>query len=294
MSAAFDIDRIHRLPCWRGAPVVSPLSGGMTNRNFQVQDAQGRHVVRLGEDVPHHGIDRAHELAVSRAAHAAGLSPEIEYAEPGAVVMQFIEGTTLTPHDVRQPDRLETIAALIRRCHWNIPSHLDPTEREFCPFNTVRRYSTILHAQSSPWCGELDELLDWNRRLEGQCPSRVLAFGHNDLLAGNLIDDGRRLWLIDWDYAAYSRPLFDLANLATNNELEPDAEAQLVSAYLSHPPDDETLAEYRALRVASLLRETLWSMVSELHPAVEFDYRAYTRSKLERLRKEWNRFAVGG
>ena len=76
MSVPADLARIAALPCWRGPPHAEPLSGGMTNRNYLVRDRAGRHVVRLGADVPHHMILRWHELAVARAAHAAGLSPE--------------------------------------------------------------------------------------------------------------------------------------------------------------------------------------------------------------------------
>jgi thiamine kinase-like enzyme len=116
------------------------------------------------------------------------------------------------------------------------------------------------------------------------------VFGHNDLLAGNLIDDGRRLWLIDWDYAGLNTPLFDLANLASNNAFTRDDEATLLHVYFDAAPDAATLRGYDAMRVASLLRETLWSMVSELHPAVDFDYAAYTRENLARLDEERARF----
>jgi hypothetical protein len=68
MSVPADLARIAALPCWLGPPHAKPLSGGMTNRNYLVRDRAGRHVVRLGADVPHHMILRWHELAVARAA----------------------------------------------------------------------------------------------------------------------------------------------------------------------------------------------------------------------------------
>ena len=46
-----------------------------------------------------------------------------------------------------------------------------------------------------------------------------------------------------------------------------------------------------AMRLASQLRETLWSMASELRPSVDFDYAAYTRENLARLEAEKARFA---
>lgn len=266
----------------------------MTNRNYLVRDAGGRHVVRLGDDVPHHGIFRWHELAASRAAHAAGLSPEIEYAEPGVLVMRFIEGRTLTPKDVRDSARVEAISAVLRKCHREVSQHLPGRTLKFCPFQTSRRYAAELRAAKSVWAGRLDELLALSARLERSIASSAVSFGHNDLLAGNLIDDGTRLWLIDWDYAAESSPLFDLANLATNNGIEGESEEALLEAYFEGTVEEAIVRDYRAMRVASLLRESLWSMVSELYPALDFDYARYTCETLARLEAEIARFNNGG
>ena len=68
----------------------------------------------------------------------------------------------------------------------------------------------------------------------------TLVFGHNDLLPANLIDDGSRLWLIDWDYAGFNSPLFDLANLASNNQLAEEQEAWLLEAYYRGSPRQAT------------------------------------------------------
>jgi hypothetical protein len=62
-----------------------------------------------------------------------------------------------------------------------------------------------------------------------------IAFGYNDLLAVNLIDDGARLWLVDWEYAGFNSPLFDLGGLASNNELPPDLEGRLLELYFDPP-----------------------------------------------------------
>jgi thiamine kinase-like enzyme len=279
-----DAARIAALPCWRGAPRIAPLAGGMTNRNYVVEDGAGRHVVRLGADMPHHMILRWHEAAAARAAHAAGLSPEIEHAEPGVLVMRHVDGRSLTPEDMRA--RLPAIAALLRRCHRELPRHLAGPALAFWPFQVVRSYIAALRAAASPWAARLDGFAALADRLEDGLAPMPFVFGHNDLLAANLIDDGRRLWLIDWDYAGFGSPLFDLANLASNNALSSGDEAALLEAYFGAPADAALRRDMAAMRIVSLLRETLWSMVSELHPAVAFDYAAYTRENLARLEAE--------
>lgn len=281
-----DAARIAALPCWRGAPRIAPLAGGMTNRNYVVEDGAGRHVVRLGADMPHHMILRWHEAAAARAAHAAGLSPEIEHAQPGILVMRHVDGRSLTPEDLRDRARLPAIAALLRRCHRELPRHLAGPALAFWPFQVVRSYIAALRAAASPWAARLDGFAALADRLEDGLAPMPFVFGHNDLLAANLIDDGRRLWLIDWDYAGFGSPLFDLANLASNNALSSGDEAALLEAYFGAPADAALRRDMAAMRIVSLLRETLWSMVSELHPAVAFDYAAYTRENLARLEAE--------
>jgi len=294
MSLEQDLSRIEQLACWRGRPQIFPLPGGMTNRNYRVRDDAGMHVARLGEDVPHHGIERWHEVALARAAQAAGLSPEVEHAEPGVLVMRFIEGRPLTAAEIRDPARLPAVAALIRRCHQEMGRHLDGPSLSFCPFQTVRRYAAALRSQGSPWSDRLDELLALNDRLQRSLAPAAPVIAHNDLLSGNLLDDGSRLWLIDWDYAARGDGLFDLANLATNNGFGPEGEVALLEAYYETRVGGSLLQQLRILRVASLLRETLWSMVSEMHPTVDFDYAGYTRTQLRRLEAEVARFNGGG
>ena len=93
-------DRAASLACWSGPVTPRPLSGGMTNANFVVEDRGARYVVRIGGDIPHHGILRRNELAASRAAAEIGVSPPVFHAEPGALVVGFIEGRTFTPEAI--------------------------------------------------------------------------------------------------------------------------------------------------------------------------------------------------
>jgi hypothetical protein len=88
--------------------------------------------------------------------------------------------------------------------------------------------------------------------------------------------------------------LFDLGGLASNNELAPDLEERLLELYFDAPPTDDLRRRYAAMRCASLLREAMWSMVSELHLSVEFDYVAYTVENLARFERAWEALQAGG
>ena len=280
-------ERAARLACWKGAVAPEPLGGGITNINFTVDDAGERYVVRIGEDIPAHGVYRVNELAAARAAHAAGISPEIVHAEPGALVMRWVDGQTLEPADVRDPARIGRVLDTVRRCHRDIPPHFRGSTPIFWVFQVVRDYARTLREDGSRMAGRLDDLLERAARLESVVGPVEIVFGHNDLLAANFIDDGDRIWLIDWEYAGFNSPLFDLGGLASNNEMDAEQERWLLDRYFGRAPGEDLLASYAAMKCASLLREAMWSMVSELHSEIEFDYVAYTGENLERFERAW-------
>ncbi|MEE9481170.1 MAG: phosphotransferase [Kiloniellales bacterium] len=280
------------LPCWSGPVEPEPLTGGITNINFVVRDGALRYFVRIGEDIPIHGVLRFNEVAAARAAERAGVSPALIYTEPGVIVTHFIEGRTLEAADLRATERLEPVVALIRRVHHEMPKYLRGPTLFFWVFHVIPDYAATLREDGSPRVALLNDLLTRAEKMEQAVGPIDVVFGHNDLLAANFIEDGNRLWLVDWDYAGFNSPLFDLANLASNNEYTPDMEAALLEAYFGAPPEDGLLRAFAAMKCASTLRETMWSMVSEIHSTLDFDYVAYTDENMARFERAYAQFAA--
>ena len=276
-------DRIRNLGIWSGAITIEPLSGGMTNRNYLVRDARKTVAVRFGEDIDFHMISRANELAASLAAHAAGISPEILHHAPGILVMDYIEARTFSPADIDNPAMIQRIIPLLRTCHLEIPKHFRGPAMIFWVFQVIRDYANTLRDGDSDYLGDLKGLLQRAEALEDAAGPFSIVFGHNDLLAANILDDGKRLWLIDWDYAGFNSPLFDLGGLASNNSLSAEREIVLLEAYFEQPMNDNLWRRYQAMKCASLLRETMWSMVSEIRSTIRFDYRTYTAENRARF-----------
>ncbi len=293
MTAVADpIARVAGLGCWSGPVAPEPLAGGITNKNYVVRDRGERFVVRIGDDIPVHQVMRFNELAASRAAAALGLSPAVVHHAPGAIVFRFVDGKTLGAEDVRARPMLERVLPLIRRCHREMPRQLRGPALIFWVFHILRDYAATLRDGRSRWTGELPRLLEAAEALEAAVGPIEVVYGHNDLLPANLIDDGRRLWLIDWDYAGFNSPLFDLGNLCSNNEVAPQDEAWLLEAYFERPLDGGLKRRYHAMKCASLLREAMWGMVSELHSSLDFDYVAYAGdylARFERTYAQWRR-----
>ncbi len=277
-------DKVRGLSCWQGRVKIEPLGGGITNRNFVVRDGTRRAVVRIGDDIPVHQIMRFNELAASRAAFAAGVSPAVLHHEPGALVIDFVEGRTLAAEDLQQRPMLEQALALVARAHREIPRHLRGPALVFWVFHVVRDYAGTLRDGQSRHLPLIPGLLDDAARLEAAIGPIDLVFGHNDLLPANFLHDGQRLWLIDWDYAGFNSPLFDLGGLAANNGLSPQDEDWMLETYFHRAPDARLRRAYAAMKAGAALRETMWSMVSEIHSELDFDFAAYTATNLQTYR----------
>lgn len=278
------------LPCWKGEVRFESLDGGITNINYLATDNESRYVVRIGNDIPEHQVKRFNELAASRAAFAAGISPEVVYHEPGVLVLNYIQSTTLTAEMAKEQSMLERILPLIKTCHRELPKHLRGAALMFWVFHVVRDYAATLKEGQSQYGTLLPDLLDSAQILEQASNPTSIVFGHNDLLPANILDDGARLWLIDWDYAGFNSPLFDLGGLASNNGLSEQQETWLLEHYFENPVTDLLLHQYQAMKCASLLRETMWSMVSEIHSQIDFDFVAYSHENLEAFHSAFQLF----
>jgi thiamine kinase-like enzyme len=274
--------RIAALPIWEGAIEVEPLLGGISNESWLVTDGHGRHVVRFGKDYPFHHVLREREVMTARAAEEAGFAPALEYSAPGVMVSRYLGARTYDAADVRT--NIPRIARLIRAFHDTMPRHVSGPGFMFWPFHVVRDYARTLREGKSRMEPHLPGYLELAYELEAAQVPLPIVFGHNDLLPANLLDDGERLWLIDFEYAGFSTAMFDLAGLSSNAGFSAEESEALLGIYFSRPPDEATRRSLAAMQCASLLREAMWSMVSEIHlDAPGTDYFAYTQDNLDRL-----------
>jgi thiamine kinase-like enzyme len=255
---------------WPGQHVsIEPLGGGITNRNFRVEAAGQEFVLRIGgKDTELLGIDRAAEHAASCVAAELGLGPEVvAFVEPeGYLVTRFVDG------EVGKVD-LDRVGAALRRLHDGpaLPARFDS-------FRVVEAYRATAHERGiavPPAYARAKEIAD---QIERRRAGRTFRPCHNDLLSANFIDDGTRLWLVDWEYAGMGDPFFDLGNFAVNNELDEENENELLAAYGSD--DGEALV---LMRFMSDFREAMWGIVQLAISELDFDFAAYAEEHFERL-----------
>jgi len=255
---------------WPGRQAtIEPLGGGITNRNFKVEIGGEAFVLRVGgQDTELLGIDRSAEYAASRVAAELGVGPEVvAFLEPeGYLVTRYVDG------EVGHVD-VDRVGATLQRLHDGpvLPAR-------FQSFRVVETYYATARERgvAVPSAYErAKEIADQIERCRSTAPLRPC---HNDLLNANFIDDGVRLWLVDWEYAGMGDPFFDLGNFAVNHELTEDAERALLSAYGSDDFDALVL-----MRFMSDFREAMWGIVQLAISELDFDFADYAREHFERL-----------
>lgn len=259
-----------------------PLLGGLTNLSFLVEDAGEKYVVRCGDDIPVHHVFRDRERAASIAAHVAGLSPEVVHTEAGMLVMRHVDGRTFAEADLRA--NIHRLVPLLQKCHRCVGVHLAGPPNFFWVFHVIRDYARTIVEGNSSFAAEVPRYLEANRALEAAQVPMPIVFGHHDLLPGNVMDDGKRLWLIDWEYGGFGTALFDLANLSANGAFGDAEDEALLDAYFEGRIPSDLRGSFRAMKAASALREAMWAMVSDIHLRIPgADYKAHARDYLDRF-----------
>jgi len=275
------IEKIKSLSIWSHELTINPLEGGITNLNFLVNHGNDKLVVRLGQDIPEHLVFRSNEINVSKAAYEIGVSPKLIHSELGVLVLEFIESQTLDPKGVQK--NLERIMPVIKKIHHEIPNFLSGQPAMFWVFHVIKYYANFLRLNHSSHQDKIHDLLQKASKLEKLSSPREIVFGHNDFLAANFLDDGSKIWVVDWEYGGFNDPLFDIGGLASNNDFNQDLEKKALEMYYEKPLTNDVLLKYNSMKTASLLRETMWSMVSEITSKLEFDYGEYTQENLSKF-----------
>jgi thiamine kinase-like enzyme len=272
---------LDRVPGWAGRQrIVEPLSGGITNRNYRVQVGTEIFVVRIpAKAASWLGIDRGIEHQASLLAAAAGIGPEVIYfLEPEAVlVTRFIQGVPVSDADVHLPGTLSRVADSLREIH-----HAGVVAAAFSPFRVVERYAAVAREQGVSIPAAFDPATAIAADIEQALPLASPTLCHNDLLNANFIDDGERIRVVDWEYAAVGDPYFDLGNFAVNHGLAEEEERYLLEAYAGET-SEAGLARLQLMRLMSDFREAMWGVVQQAASELDFDFRAYAARHFERL-----------
>jgi thiamine kinase-like enzyme len=264
---------------------VADLPGGLTNHNVRVTSTDEGPpldvVVRCSQsDASLLGIDRDAECANTRAAADAGVAAEVLEYRPdlGMLVIAFLPARALVNSDFESPDLMERAADACRRLHSGprFMGDFDMFERQASYLASVREHGFPLPAtyddHAAAWA-------DVRTALTARAWQTVPC--NNDLLAANFLDDGERVWLIDYEYSGNNDPCFELGNTSTECGFTPEQTEAWTEAYFGSP----TRAQLARVRLQALCSEygwSLWGFIQAAASPMDFDFHGWGMERFEK------------
>jgi thiamine kinase len=260
----------------RGPLEIHRSSYGLVNETYRVLRDAKAYAVRVAVANSHDlGLDRAWEARVLERAVAADLAPELTYCDPqrGILITHWVDGRLWSPADVRRQSNIARMAELLRRLH-ALP--MPAPARVMAPAAWIDHYSAaalqnVLENPSARALGGA-AVRRSTEALRIAATARLAAFAalpgvapvvcHSDLHTFNLVDRGRSLLLLDWEYAHGADPLWDLAGWSANNDLEDDLKRALLASYAGRAPTSD---DYLRLELLGWLYDYICLLWSELY-----------------------------
>ncbi|MDO8645987.1 MAG: choline/ethanolamine kinase family protein [Candidatus Planktophila sp.] len=274
-------DKVERL---RSRISISELSGGLTNRNFLIQTPEEKFVARVSSNSSSLlAIDRGSEFVNSTIAGKGGVGAQVLDYLPGEglLLISYIEGKTFGPDDVAS--NLSRIAHSLRALH-----SLDLFDHEFNMFTTQKNYLGIVQSQGFRmpdgylnFAPQIDEIKRaFTVLIDGLVPC------NNDLLPGNFIDDGEKIWLIDYEYSGNNDACFEIGNVWAEAFLPLDALEELVTAYYGQYRPDKVARAWLWALVAKY-GWSLWASIQSSVSELDFDFWEWGMAKYDLARSEF-------
>ncbi|MEO8437136.1 MAG: choline kinase family protein [Chloroflexota bacterium] len=275
-------DVIAAIPAWAGRTVrVERIQAGLTNTNYRVDVDGTSYFVRIpGAATELLAVDRGNELHNTIAAAEAGVAPRVVRRLPrwGVFALEWLDAQTMSVEALGAAGMPTRIAEVLRRLHAG-PRFRD----DFDMFRLAERYLALVDARGYAIPAGYREHL-------GQLPAIEAALAvhplptvpcHNDLLADNYLDDGERLWVVDWEYSGNGDPAFELGNTCQELGYDDGQARELCAAYFGEA-SPALLARMRLQMIMSDVGWTLWAAIQARISTIEYDFTGWAEQRWAR------------
>ncbi|HXD09576.1 MAG TPA: choline/ethanolamine kinase family protein [Anaerolineales bacterium] len=265
-------DVVNKIPEWAGKDIsIHALSGGLTNSNFKVVVDDVPYFVRMpGASTDLLAINRDNEVHNSKAAFVAGVGPKVLHYLPeyNVMVLEFLHGRTMSKESLNEPGMPTRMAEAIKKLNDGPRFLLD-----FNMFRLTEYYLSLCkeRAIKTP-DGYLDRFTTVQRieRAMSVKPLQTVPC-NNDLLAENYIDDGEKLWLIDYEYSGNNDPTFELGNTCQEMQFNDEQIAEVCAAYFGEARQN-IIARMKLNMIMSDVGWGLWAAIQAKISAIDFDF----------------------
>jgi len=273
---------IAAIPAWAGRAVdAEAIAAGLTNANWKVTVDGTPHFVRIpGAATDLLAVDRANERHNTRAAATAGVGPPVlhELPEWDVFVLASVDARTMSIETLGAPGIPARVAEALRQLHAG-PRFRD----DFDMFRTTERYLRVVDERAIMIPNGYRDRLDRLPRIEAALGVHPLPTVpcHNDLLAENYLDDGQRLWLVDYEYSGNNDPTFELGNTCQEQGWEEARIRELCAAYFGEVTD-ALLARMRLQMIMSDVGWTLWAAIQARISTIDYDFTGWAEERWAR------------
>ncbi|HEY9527126.1 MAG TPA: choline/ethanolamine kinase family protein [Anaerolineales bacterium] len=263
---------VSRIEDWQGKDIsIQPLSGGLTNTNFRVNVDGTPYFIRVpGESTELLAIDRNNEVHNTKAAAEAGVAPQVLYHLPeyNVMVLKFLDGQTMSREALNQPGMPTRMAQALKRLHAGPRFYSD-----FNMFRLTEYYLKLCSERGIKIPEGYLERMSIVARIEEAMSVRPLPTVpcNNDLLAENYMDDGEKLWLIDYEYSGNNDPTFELGNTCQEMEFDDARIHEICSAYFGDVSADK-IARMKLNMIMSDVGWGLWAAIQARISTIDFDF----------------------
>ena len=265
---------------------ITPIEAGLTNQNYRLDIGDRTFFFRRpGPATELLAVDRANELFNTRAAAKAGVGPHVLQvdAKTGGMLLEWLPGRTMSNEAFQAPGMPGRIAEVLRRLH------AGPRFRDvFDMFRLAERYLRLVDERSMPIPAGYRERLPQIPRIEAALAAhpQPTVPCHNDLLAENYLDDGTRLWIVDYEYSGNNDPTFELGNTAQELQFDDPRVRELCAAYFG--PDrfaregPALLGRMRLQMIMSDVGWTLWAAIQAVISTIDYDFTGWANERWAR------------
>lgn len=287
-----------RMPAMRDLPpleITIERLGGMTNRNYRLETPRGRFVLRIPGAGTSEYISRQNEAQAARIAAETGVNAELLWFDDrdGVMLCRFVDGAvTMNAERFKDLGAVARSAQSLRRIH----DCGRPFRNRFELFQMIDDYLDILAKKNAPLPDGYHDVKREAEKVRQALAARPLPVVpcHCDPLAENFLDTGRRVYVIDWEYAGNNDPMWDLGDLSVEAGFGPDQDEALLRAYFENRVPSAERGRMVAYKAMCDLLWTLWGIIQHVNENPVDDFWAYAVNRFERCKKLMGQADFGG
>ena len=271
----------------------SPVEGGLVNQSYRITCANGDYYLRIyGAQADYLGLDRTLEEQACRQAGRLGISPTVrKSAGTGYLITDFFPGRPLDGKAIHRPEILRQVIAMVKAIHTKMD-----LPRAFSAFDLIDRYVQQIrerHVATPPGFGQILDQVDKIRVLRSADKEYSRVFCHNDVWINNLLYDGERLIIVDWELCGYGDAYFDLARIAYLENTSVQEEKRMLEQYFGFF-EEEMLHTLQQMKYVGMVSEAVWaffhSSIQDDGHSQTYDYTAFAKEVIRILESGANHF----